>query len=414
MNNDEYKLYKKCRFCGSKNVTRVINLGKTPLAGGFLINKKYFKTEKKYPLELLFCKDCYLLQTSISINPDTLFKNYFYFSSSIKTLVDHFYTNAKEFKKLIDPKNSFVVEIGSNDGSFLEAMRKNKAKILGVDPATNVVKRATEKGIPMINDYFTKDVAEQIIKKYGKADLIFSSNTLAHIEDMHTVFSGIKKLLKNDGKLIFEVHYLPDLINSLQYDMIYHEHQYYYSLLCLEKFLKRFGLIIYDAKKILIHGGSIQIFASKNQGVKRSSNLIKLLEQEKKNKIDKVETYHSFNEKIKQSKIDLLKLVNKLNKTNTSIMGYGASGRGTIMVNYCNLNINTVKYVIDDAPAKIGSFMPGTHQEIVSSEILDSKNKPDYVILFAWSFLNEIVSKNKDYLKSGGKFITPLPKPKIL
>ncbi len=413
MNKKEYKVYKKCRFCGSKNVREVIDLGKVPLAGGFLKNKNDFKSEKKYPLVLAFCKDCYLLQNTISINPEVLFKKYFYFSSSIKTLVDHFNANANEFSKFL-PKKSFVVEIGSNDGSFLKAIEKNGARILGVDPAKNVSEKAIKSGVPMINNFFSEKIAEKIVEKYGYADLIFSSNTLAHIRDMHTVFSGISLLLNENGKLVFEVHYLPDLIEKLQYDMIYHEHEYYYSILALENFLIKFGLIIYDAKKIPIHGGSIQIYASKNIKIKRTDNLLKLISIEKKQEIDNVKTYIKFNKSINDQKKELQKITNGFKKNKKTLMGYGASGRGTIMSNFCELSVSKMSYVIDDAPAKIGNFLPGTHQKIISSEILGTNKRPDFVILFAWAFSEEIILKNKKYLELGGKFIVPLPFPRII
>ena len=328
-------------------------------------------------------------------------------------MVNHFNSNAREFSKFL-PKKSFVVEIGSNDGSFLKAIEKKGASILGVDPSVNVSKKANENKIPTLNEFFSEKVAEKIIQKHGQADLIFSSNTLAHIRNMHTVLKGITKLLKDDGRLIFEVHYLPDLINKLQYDMIYHEHEYYYSLLSLNNFLTKFGLKIYDAKKIPIHGGSIQVYTTKNMNVNQTPRLLKLIKLEKEQKIDKLKTYHVFNNSIKKTRDDLQKMIDILKKNKKTVMGYGASGRGTIMANYCKLNVKKMKFVIDDAPAKIGNYLPGTHQEIISSEILRSDKGPDYVILFAWSFANEIVNKNKEYLKSGGKFIIPLPNPRII
>ncbi len=413
MRNKDYKRYKNCRFCHSKNVEKVIDLGIVPLAGGFLTNKNQFKIEKKYPLQLNFCKDCFLLQVNISINPNILFKNYFYFSSNIKTLVDHFKKNAKDFSKMFRTEKIFVVEIGSNDGSFLEAMKKQGHDVLGIDPAENVAPLAIKKGVPMIVDYFNEKIAMKIVKKFGKADLIFSSNTLAHIEDMRSVFEGIRYLLSSKGILVFEVHYLPDLIKKVQYDMIYHEHQYYYSLHTLQIFLDKFDLFIYDAKKIPIHQGSIQVYVKKSKGT-QNKRLINLIKQEKLDKINKTQTYRLFNKKIQQAKDQLLQFIKQIISNNKSIAGYGASGRGTIISNFCNLTKEKVSYVVDDSLVKIGAYMPGTHQEIVSAKILRSEERPDYTILFAWSFSKEILTKNKQYLKSGGKFIVPLSKVKVI
>src|SRR5436190_663485 len=253
-NSKIYTVYNSCRFCGNKTLETVLHLGTMSLAGGFLYSPKDFVFEKFYPLELCFCTSCFLLQTNIVIHEDVLFKNYFYFSSKIKTLVDHFKKTAKELKKYIPGKTkNLLVEIGCNDGSFLYACLQQGWNVLGVDPAENIVQPLIQKGYPIINDYFTKKLSDKILKQYGKANVVFSSNTMAHIENMHDVLLGIKNLLKQNGILIFEVHYLGNLITDLQYDMIYHEHQYYYSLHTLQKFLVSHDMEIFDIQIIPIH-----------------------------------------------------------------------------------------------------------------------------------------------------------------
>ena len=264
--------------------------------------------------------------------------------------------------------------------------------------------------MPIINDYFSEKVAKDIIKKYGKADAIFSSNTLAHIENMHDIFKGIKMLLSKDGMLIFEVHYLGNLLHEVQYDMIYHEHQYYYSLITLQKFLGKYNFEIVDVKKISIHAGSIRFYVKNNESKPKVSENVKLLfKQEKENKLDKTETYTDFNKKIYKTKNDLVILLKKLKSDGKTIAGYGASGRGTIIMNYCDLNEEYLDYVIDDSTAKQNNYTPGTHLKIISSAILNTKNRPDYVLLFAWSFFEEIKKRNRKYCDKGGKFIIPLP-----
>lgn len=414
-----YRRYFVCRFCKKAPLCKVIDLGHVPLAGGFLKNndKKTFQTEKSYPLELSFCKKCSLLQTTNVINADTLFKNYFYFSSSIKTLTQHFVNNAKEIKKLFKkPSNHFILEIGCNDASMLKALLEYGFRVLGVDPATNITAPLIKKGLPIINDYFSQKLAKEIHKKHGKADVILSYNTLAHIEDMHSVLSGIKELLKKDGILIFEVHYLGSLIKELQYDMIYHEHQYYYSLLSLIKFLSLFDLEVYDVCEIKTHAGSIRVFAqAKKSGKHKKTNMVKtMVKKEMHDGLDKLETFVKFNSTIKKNKSKLLHLLQTLKSQGKKIVGYGASGRGTILSNYCGLTSEYLDYVIDDAPAKIGKYTPGTHLEIKASSMLFHKNPPDYVVLFAWSFLDEIRNRNEKYIQQGGKFIIPLPHPTII
>lgn len=415
-----HRIYKSCRFCFSDNVKPVLNLGDMPLAGGFIkkgTRRSEFLKEKFYPLVIIFCNGCYLLQVNSVVDADVLFKNYFYFSSTISTLVKHFEKTVKEIEPYLShKKKAFVAEIGCNDGAFIKALQNNGYKALGIDPATNVVRPLIKKGLPIINNYFTNKVANKIVEEHGHADAIYSFHSMAHIEDMHDVIRGVKTLLKEDGYLAFEVHYLGNLIQEKQYDMIYHEHQYYYSLLALQNFFAQYNMEIFDVKQIAIRGGSIMFFVqNKNGGTRSISQRLKdLVKLEKKQQLDNVKTYEAYAKDIKRTKIDLLKLLNKLKFQNKKIAGYGASGRGTIIMNYCGLNDLYMDYVIDDAPAKHGAFTPGTRLEIVPSNILATKDRPDYVVLFAWPFIEEVKKRNKDYLHSGGKIIVPLPNVKIV
>lgn len=413
-----YTSYRFCRFCGSTDVSCVLDLGNMPLAGGFLKNlsKKTLSAEKKYPLQLLFCQNCFLVQTNAVINQDTLFKNYFYFSSKIKTLVNHFNQIAEQISTLQgSTKNPFVVEIGSNDGGFIKAVINKGYNILGIDPAENVVTPLIKKGVPILNEYFTQKLAQKIVKKYGQADAIYSFNVLAHIENMHDVFSGITTLLKDDGYLLFETHYLGSVLEETQYDMIYHEHQYYYSFLAMENFLHMHQMSVFDVELIPSHAGSIRFFVQKNGGKRKVSNRVQTLRSEEKKKgYDQLKTYQDFSKKIKETKEALLTMLRKLKEKNLSIVGYGASGRGTIIMNYCHLDTTMLSYVVDDSEVKQGAYIPGVHHKIFSSQKLYEKHAPDYVLLFAWSFSQEIRTRHQKYLDTGGKFIIPLPDVNIL
>jgi len=413
----EFRHYETCRFCFSKKITTIINLGYVPLAGGFLTSQKSFTDERFYPLEVGFCENCYLLQSTNVIDKDILFKDYFYHSSTIKTLTRHFTDVAQEIKHAVQ-KNSqpFVLEIGCNDGTLIRELTKRNVTTLGIDPATNIVEPLIKKGLPIINNYFTETLAKQISKQYGKADVICSFNVLAHIEDMHDVVKGIKVFLKNDGMVLFETHYLGNLLNEIQYDMIYHEHQYYYSLTTLQKFFDMYDMEIFDVKPIPIHAGSMRYYVKHKKSTQYfiSQNTKRLVAKEKKQQLHILKTYTSFDKKISQTKHDLITLLDSLKQQNKTIAGYGASGRGTIIMNYCHLDANYLDYVIDDAPAKQDAFTPGNHLQIRSSQILATKNRPDYVVLFAWSFFEEIKKKNKKYLETGGKFILPLPKVTVI
>lgn len=412
----EHRHYNNCRFCFSSNLVSVLDLGNIPLAGGFLKNTKNIELEKLYPLKISFCKNCYLLQSTNVIKADTLFKDYFYHSSAIKTLTEHFTNLAREIKSLSKGKDSLVVEIGSNDGVLLKQLINNGIHALGIDPASNIVKPMIKKGLPMVNDYFSEVLAGKIRSRNGLADVITSSNTLAHIEDMHDIVRGVKTLLKQKGIFILEVHYLGNVLREMQYDMIYHEHQYYYSLLALQKFLSGHEMEIYDVKPLLIHAGSMRYYVqNKNFGINSiSSNVINLYKKEKLSKYDSLKTYFTYGKKIAKTKNDLLKLLKDLKAKNKTVVGYGASGRGATIMNYCGLDKKYLDYVIDDAPAKQGSYTPGTHLEIVSSDILNTKHRPDYVLLFAWPFVKEIKKRQEKYLKNSGRIILPLPEVKII
>ena len=407
-----------CRFCQSKNLVKILDFGNVPLAGGFL-KKEQFSEEKFYPLELNFCKNCTLVQVSNVVSAETLFRNYFYFSSSIKTLVDHMADFAHETKDcfLKDRKNPSVFEIGCNDGVLLKPFAAMGVKAVGVDPATNVVNSIDSKDITVINDFFTEKLALKLQKKYGYFDALVSSYSFAHIDGMVDVMKGVKALLKDDGIFIFEVYYLGTLIDEMQYDMIYHEHLSYYSLKTLSLFLKRFGMEIFDVKFIPgVRAGAARFYA-RNIGKrpeKISTAVNELSKYEKKKGFEKVETYLNYGQKVNKTRDQLLVLLDRLKDEKKTIIGYGASGRGTTIMNYCGIDNHYLDYVVDDAPAKHGFFTPGTHVPIKPWEFATQSKPPDYALLFAWSFINEVKKKRTDYLKQGGKFIVPLPEVKVI
>lgn len=414
----EYRHYDYCRFCGSSKIASVINLGYMPLAGGFILSENAateIKKEKLFPLNIHFCRACYLLHVVDVIDKKKLFTHYFYESSAITTLVQHFQEIATTIRQETNNDNPFVVEVGANDGAFVRAVQDQKIKVVGVDPARNIVSKAQQAGLPIELGYFAPQIARSLVKKYGQADAIYSFNTLAHIEDMHAVAEAVKILLSPTGYLTFEIHYLGSVVDELQYDMIYHEHQYYYSLLTLQKFFDLHDMEVWRARIVPTHAGSLQVSVQKKSAGQRpiDVSVYELIKQEKKKKYDNFTTFKKLGAKIEDTKKKLLETLTRFKKQGKKIAGYGASGRGTIISNYCDLSQQYLDYVIDDAPAKIGVITPGVHQKVYSSKILESKDRPDYVVLFAWSFLNEIRARNKNYLSSGGKFILPLPEVKV-
>ena len=407
-----------CRFCKSSNMAKILDFGNVPLAGGFL-KKDQFDEEEYYPLDLHFCNNCTLVQVTNAVPKSVLFENYFYFSSSIKTLVDHSVDFARETMErfLESVKQPVVVELGSNDGVMLRPFKELGAKAIGVEPAKNVVESIEDKNLTVVNDFFSEDVALRIRAKYGQADAFLSSYSFAHIDDMIEIMKGIKCLLKEDGVFIFEVYYLGTLIEEMQYDMIYHEHFSYYSLKALSLFLERFGMEIFDVKYIPgVRAGAVRYYA-RNMGKRPepvSSSVKDMIQSERDKGYDKVETYLGYADRVNSTREQLLALLDRLKGDGKNIIGYGASGRGTIIMNYCGIDDRYLDYVVDDAPAKHGFYTPGTHVAIKPWSATEESQLPDYVLQFAWSFINEIVKKRKDYLDKGGKFIVPLPQVRII
>lgn len=396
---------------------QVMDFGTMPLAGGFLKSEQ-FAEEKLYPLHVSFCRDCTLVQVPQAIPPATLFKDYFYFSSAIKTLVDHCAAWAQEThgRFLKDRTHPSVFEIGCNDGVMLKPFAALGVRAVGVDPATNVVNSVQQEGFTIINDFFNEAVARKIREQYGQFDAITSSYSFAHIDDMVSVGKGVADLLKDDGVFICEVYYLGTLIEEMQYDMIYHEHCNYYSLKALQNFLSRHGMEIFDVKYTPgVRSGAVRFYAQKKGGPYPATDAVRQMEREEIERgYHAPETFVEYGKKIANTKVALMGLLDRLKEEGKMIIGYGASGRGTMIMNYCGIDGTYLDYVVDDAPAKHGFFTPGIHVQIFPWEHTMQGKFPAYAVLFAWSFMNEVLKKRADYTIAGGRFIVPLPEVKIV
>lgn len=413
----EHLHHEQCRFCHSESLKEVIDFGYVPLAGGFHKSKESTLSEKKYPLKICFCENCGLVQVDNAISADVLFKDYFYFSSAIGTLKNHFENYSEELLSLFPlPDGVKVLEIGCNDGVFLKPLAKQGFDVIGVDPATNVVAPLIDEGFNVYNECWTEEIAEKVVSEHGEVELFLSSNSFAHIDDMKTVLLGVKKVLSDDGVLAFETHYLPTLLTEMQYDMLYHEHINYYSLHSINSMAELYDMEVFDVKKIPIHAGSVRYYL-KNKGSNKfpvTDAVREMNAAEKDLKISEYDTYVSFKERVNKTRSDLLEVLSEIKASGKTVVGYGASGRATQLSAYCGIGSEYLDYVIDDAPAKQGCFTPGNHMEIVGSDILNSENRPDYCLLFAWSFADEIKKRNPEYFESGGKFIVPLPEVRII
>tara|TARA_B100000575_G_scaffold294353_1_gene309724 strand:- start:5005 stop:6258 length:1254 start_codon:yes stop_codon:yes gene_type:complete len=403
----------ECRVCFNKEIVRIIKLGKMPLAGAFIDKNELQKKELKIPLNLYYCSNCKLVQVKDSIDANFLFNNYNYSSSKIPSLELHFKNYAKKILNYFNKRKSIkILEFGCNDGVLLKEFKKYKKYfILGVDPSKNISDLAKKRGLNVINNYFNLKTSKYIDKKFGKFDYITGSNVFAHINDIHTVVKASKQLLKKNGLLVIEVHYLLDLISENQYDFFYHEHLNYYTISSLVKLFKIDKLKLIDVERIKIHGGSIRVTVTNNKSKIVSNNVREMIEKEKKVNLN---FFNEFNNNIKKQKYETIAILNKLINSNKKIIGYGASGRGTIFLNYCKINNKYLEYIVDGSPLRAGKYMPGVKIPIYDLKYFHKNNKKiDYVLIIAWNY-SEFIIKQVRKINNKIKFIIPFPFPTII
>lgn len=404
-----------CRLCKSKKLEKILDLGKTPPANSFLKKSQLKDNEDFFPLIVNFCVNCGQLQLGHIVSPEILFRDYVWVSSTSPVTVAHFEEYASSvFGKLKIKKGDLVVEMGSNDGVLLKPFKKLGARVLGVDPARNVASRATREGIPTLPYFFNLEVARQIAKKYGRAKVITANNVFAHIDDLDEIVNAVYELLDKEGAFIIEAPYNIDLLEKNLFDIIYHEHLSYLSITPLDIFFKSFGMQIFNVVRTPVHGGSVRIFV-KMSGAKHkiSKSVQKFIELERRKKLYDINVYRAFAKKIEENKIELVKLLRGLKEGKKTIAGYGAPAKATTLLYYFNIGKETLDFIVDDSPYKVGLFTPGKHIPVIATKELYTK-KPDYVLILAWNFAKPIMKMHQRFKKEGGKFIIPVPKPKVI
>ena len=404
-----------CRICGETKLQDFLSLGTTPLANSFLSKDDLDKEEKSFPLELCFCPNCKLVQLNYVVPAEIMFKNYVYVSSTTNTFKIHFSKMAEELTKMLKLDNhSLAVDIGSNDGILLKGFKQFGVQAIGVEPATNIAIIAEKDGIETINDFFNTNVVNEIIKRKGKADVVTATNVFAHVNDIKSLVGDVKLLLKDNGIFVIEVPYLIDMLEKMTFDTVYHEHLSYFSVTSLSKFFKQMDMEIFNIEKVDVHGGSLRIFVKKSQGkFIISSSVYEILEFENRYGINNFATYKKFADKVQLIKFKLVKYLKKLKNERKMIAGYGAPAKGNTLLNFCNVGTDYIDYIVEDNALKQGLYTPGTHIPVAPSSILEEK-KPDYVIILAWNFAEEILGKTKRYRDEGVRFIIPLPELNVI
>ncbi len=404
-----------CRACGHNNMLRFLSLGTTPLANSFLRSPEEFALEALHPLDVYFCQVCSLVQLLDVIDPEVLFRHYIYVTGTSDTIAVH---NTKYARTVVDNlklgQGDLVIEVASNDGSLLKCFQQNGIRTLGIEPATNIAELARSNGIETINDFFNSATASELRGSYGPAKVIIGNNVLAHVDEPLDFLRGCRELLHEDGRVVIEVPYLRDLLERLEYDTIYHEHLCYFSVSALMQLCSRAGLSIFAIEHVPVHGGSIRMYAGLQEMLKNHSDAVLEWEREERSAgLNEFARYEDFAAKVKQSRRVLLELLSSLKEQGKKVAGYGAPAKGNTLLNYCGINTDLVPYTVDKNPMKVGLMTPGMHIPVLSVSTL-LEREPDYILILAWNFADEIIRQQYEYRERGGRFIIPIPTAKVV
>jgi SAM-dependent methyltransferase len=404
-------------MCRSGALTRFLDLGDQPPADQFLFERQLSQPEPAYPLRVVVCADCGLSQLDYVVPPEILYCNdYPYESSTTAAGRRHWDEFAETVHRMRGLGGSdLVVDVGSNVGVLLQMFAKRGVRVLGVDPAANIAAIANGHGVPTVVDFFSAAAAQRIRDAHGRASVITGTNVIAHIDDLHDLMRGVELLLTDTGVFILEAPYMIDLVQSLEYDTIYHEHLSYFSLKPLMRFFAQFGMEIFEVQRRDIHGGSFRVFVRRaGSSDQRVSGVIaELLAAEEREGIGNLERLQRFSRDVVQNRKDLLGLLANLKRSGKRIAGVSAPAKGMTLLNYCGIDRDMLDFVTEKSALKIGRYTPGKHIPVVADSALVD-DPPDYALLLAWNFASEIMNNLREYSNKGGKFIIPIPRPMIV
>lgn len=406
-----------CRMCGGENLEMVLELSSTPPGNNFLSLRELEVPEISYPLELFFCKDCCHVQLGHVVNPKILYqKDYLYVSGTSDEFVAYLKQYSQEaIEQYGLSKNSLVVDIGSNDGTCLRAFRDAGIhRVLGIDPAIKIAQMATLAGIETVGDFFSLNLGKELREKYGPAALITSHNACAHIDHLDDVFRGVEYWLADNGVFILEVGYLLDVYENAWFDTIYHEHLDFHTIAPFKTLFRRVGLEMIDVLRISPQGGSIRIVAQKIGGPRAVQNSVfNLIANEELRGLNNLETFKEFGARIDSVGEHLRKLIQEIKSSGKTIAAFGAPTKSTTLLAHFGLGRDHLDFIVDDNPLKQGLFAPASHIPVLHPEELHVR-KPDFLLILAWNFAGPIMRNNQKYQDAGGKFIIPMPEPRIV
>ena len=412
----DFYLRTDCRMCGGRDLRKVMALTPTPPGNDFLTADELSRPEPAYPLDLYFCDSCHHLQLGHVVDPRILYqKNYTYVSGTSPVFVAHLreYANSMVDRFHLEP-GALVSDIGSNDGTCLRCFQERGMRVLGVDPATDIARRATESGIETVPEFFSLDLARRLRQQYGPARFITTHNACAHIDRLDDVTRGVEHWLADDGVFVLEVGYLLDVYRNTWFDTIYHEHLDYHSVGPFRALLSRTGLEPLAVERVSPQGGSLRLFAQRAGGPYRADGTIdRAIALEHEAGIDRAETFVEFGRRIDAVGAQLRTLLNGLRAQGRSIAGYGAPTKATTLMLHFGLGREQIDFIVDDNPLKQGLFSPASHIPVLAPEALYTR-RPDYVVILAWNFAEPIMKVHRRYADKGGRFIVPMPVPRIV
>lgn len=411
----KYKRTTNCRFCNAPLTHTFVDLGITPLSNSYLLKEDLQKEEPVYPLHAKVCGNCFLVQIDYAVPPEEIFSHYSYFSSYSDSWLKHaakFTEDAVARFNLSD--KSKVIEVASNDGYLLRNFVRLNIPCLGVDPADNVAKVAIDAGIPTEIAFFGSQIAEKLSSCGNNADLMVANNVLAHTPNLNDFVAGFKILLKPEGVISIEIPHLLKLIKGIEFDTIYNEHFSYFSLYTLEKIFESHQLCIFDVEELRTHGGSLRIFVCHKESKRPSNtkNLEKVRKDESEDKLDRLEGYINFSEKVKKTCQDLIDFLEQEKKSGKTIAAYGAAAKGNTLLNTCKIGTDKISFVVDKSLAKQGHYLPGSRIPIYTPEKV-FEEKPDYLLILPWNIAGEIREQMQGICEWGGKFVTAIPSIRV-
>lgn len=412
-NNNFYKR-DTCRLCGSRDLRLIFSLTPTALCDAYVSTYRVNEVQDIYPLDLFVCQDCGYIHLPYVVNPEIIYRDYIYVTTSSLGLSDHFKKYANEVLNYLKPSpQSLIIDIGSNDGTLLRYFKDQNMRVLGIEPAFDIAQNATKAGIETLPQFFTDRLSDKLRCDYGPATIIIMNNLFANIDDLADVTRGICKLLAPDGVFIIESSYIADMIQNMVFDFIYHEHLSYFSVKPLKIFFERYKMELFNVERISTKGGSLRYYIQHNGGPRPISSAVdELINYEAHIGLEQHDIFKTFSSKINDRKYKLVNMLHRLKAHKKKIAGYGGSATTTTLLYHFGIG-NMIDYIVDDNPAKQNTFSPGYHIPVVAPDIL-YKLKPDYTVVLAWRYFEPIVKKHQAYLVQGGHFIRPLPDMEIV